>query len=44
MNSMTSDLMKFNNALFDFKVVKKEILDELLTPRLDDYGSSTRTK
>lgn len=40
MYSTTSDLIKFNNALFDFKLLKKETLDELLTPGLDDYGYS----
>ncbi|WP_456313993.1 serine hydrolase domain-containing protein [Pseudomonas shirazensis] len=40
MYSTTSDLMKFNNALFNFKLIKKESLDELLTPGLDDYGYS----
>ncbi|PWB20568.1 hypothetical protein DCO46_20685 [Flavobacterium sp. HTF] len=40
MYSTTSDLIKFNNALFNFKLLKKESLDELLTPGLDDYGYS----
>lgn len=40
MYSCTSDLIKFNNALFDYKLIKKETLDQLLTPGLDDYGYS----
>lgn len=40
MYSTTSDLIKFNNALFDFKLIKKETLDQLLAPGLDDYGCS----
>lgn len=40
MYSTTSDPMKFNNALFDFKLIKKETLDQLLTPGLDNYGYS----
>lgn len=40
MYSTTSDLVKFNNALFDFKLLKKETLDQLLTPGLDSYGYS----
>lgn len=40
MYSTASDLIKFNNALFDFKLIKKETLNQLLTPGLDDYGYS----
>lgn len=40
MYSCTSDLIKFNNALFAFKLIKKETLDQLLTPGLDAYGYS----
>lgn len=40
MYSTTSDLIKFNNALFDLKLLKKETLDQLLTPGLDSYGYS----
>lgn len=40
MYSTTSDLLKFNNALFGYKLIKKETLDQLLTPGLDSYGYS----
>ncbi|SHE79471.1 serine hydrolase domain-containing protein [Pedobacter caeni] len=40
MYSCTPDLIKFNNALFDFKIIKKQTLELLLTPGLDDYGYS----
>lgn len=40
MYSCTSDLIKFNDALFDFKLIKKQTLDQLLSPGLDDYGYS----
>ncbi len=40
MYSSTADLIKFNNALFDYKLIKKETLDQLLTPGLDEYGYS----
>lgn len=40
MYSSTTDLIKFNNALFDYKLIKKELLDQLLTPGLDEYGYS----
>ncbi|WP_316805457.1 serine hydrolase domain-containing protein [Pedobacter nototheniae] len=40
MYSCTSDMIKFNNALFTFKLIKKETLDRLLTPGLDGYGYS----
>ena len=40
MYATTSDLIQFNNALFDFKLIKKETLDQLLTPGLYDYGYS----
>jgi CubicO group peptidase (beta-lactamase class C family) len=40
MYSCTLDLIKFNNALFDFKLIKKETLALLLTPGLDNYGYS----
>lgn len=40
MYSTTSDLIKFNDALFKYKLLKKETLDQLLTPGLDSYGYS----
>lgn len=40
MYSCTSDLLKFNNALFAFKLLKKETVDQLLKPGLDSYGYS----
>jgi len=40
MYSTTSDLIKFNSALFNYKLLKKETLDQLLTPGLDSYGYS----
>ncbi|WP_379090163.1 serine hydrolase domain-containing protein [Pedobacter sp. UC225_65] len=40
MYSCTADLIKFNNALFAFKLIRKETLDQLLTPGLDQYGYS----
>lgn len=40
MYSCTKDMMQFNNALFTFKLIKKETLQQLLTPGLDDYGYS----
>ncbi len=38
MYSCTSDLIKLSNALFSFKLIKKESLDLMLTPGLDEYG------
>lgn len=40
MYSCTSDLIKFNNAVFTFKLLKKETVDQLLKPGLDNYGYS----
>ena len=40
MYSCTADLIKFNNALFDYKLIKKETLAKLLTPGLNEYGYS----
>lgn len=40
MYSCTKDLIQFNNALFAFKLIKKETLAQLLTPGLDNYGYS----
>ena len=38
MYSTTSDLSKFSNALFSYKLVKKETLALILQPGLEDYG------
>ncbi len=38
MYSTTSDLLKFSNALFGFKIVRKETFDILIKPGLDNYG------
>ncbi|NTD97634.1 beta-lactamase family protein [Agrobacterium tumefaciens] len=40
MYSCTTDLIKFNDALFTFQLLKKQTLNQLLTPGLDDYGYS----
>lgn len=40
MYSCTADLIKFNNALFNYKLIRQETLDQLLTPGLDEYGYS----
>ncbi|WP_316846985.1 serine hydrolase domain-containing protein [Pedobacter psychrodurus] len=40
MYSCTIDMMKFNNALFSYKLIKQETLAQLLTPGLDGYGYS----
>lgn len=40
MYSCTSDMMMFNNALFSHRLIKKESLQQLLTPGLDGYGYS----
>jgi len=36
--STTSDLRKFSNALFSNKLLKKETLDLMMQPGLDNYG------
>lgn len=38
MYSTTNDLLKFSDALFGLKIVKKETLDLMLKPGLDNYG------
>jgi len=38
MYSTTSDLSKFSKALFSYKLVKKETLELILQPGLEDYG------
>ena len=38
MYSTANDLMQFANALFGKKLLKKESLDLMFTPGLDDYG------
>jgi CubicO group peptidase (beta-lactamase class C family) len=40
MYSTTTDLLKFFNALFDLKLIKKQSLDLMLKPGLDGYGYS----
>lgn len=40
MYSCSTDMMMFNNALFSLKLIKKETLQQLLTPGLDGYGYS----
>ncbi|RLJ72147.1 CubicO group peptidase (beta-lactamase class C family) [Pedobacter alluvionis] len=40
MYSNTKDLLKFFNALFDLKLIKKETLALMLKPGLDNYGYS----
>lgn len=40
MYSTTNDLLKFSNALFGFKILKKETLDVMFKAGLDDYGYS----
>ncbi|TDQ73931.1 serine hydrolase domain-containing protein [Sphingobacterium yanglingense] len=44
MYSTTSDLLKFDNALFGLKLIEEETLDKLLSPGLDDYGYSVWIK
>jgi D-alanyl-D-alanine carboxypeptidase len=38
MYSTVTDLLKFSDALLGYKIVKKESLDLIFTPGLDDYG------
>ncbi|MBI1781221.1 MAG: beta-lactamase family protein [Sphingobacteriales bacterium] len=38
MYSTTNDLLKFSNALFGLKLIKKETLEKLTKPGLDNYG------
>lgn len=38
MYSSVADLLKFSNALLGYKIVKKESLDLIFTPGLDEYG------
>jgi CubicO group peptidase (beta-lactamase class C family) len=38
MYSTNSDLSKFSNALFSYKLLKKETLNLMLQPGLEDYG------
>ncbi|OWK71489.1 serine hydrolase [Pedobacter sp. AJM] len=38
MYSCTTDLIKFNDALFSHQLINKQTLNQLLTPGLDDYG------
>ena len=40
MYSTTNDLLKFSNALFGLKLLKKETLSMMVQPGLDDYGYS----
>ncbi|GAA4203792.1 hypothetical protein GCM10022289_20620 [Pedobacter jeongneungensis] len=40
MYSCTADLIKFNDALFSYQLIKQQTLNQLLTPGLDDYGYS----
>ncbi|PTS96147.1 hypothetical protein DBR11_19750 [Pedobacter sp. HMWF019] len=40
MYSCTADLIKFNNALFVFQLIKEQTLNQLLTPGLDNYRYS----
>jgi len=40
MYSCTADVMKFFDALFELKLIKKSSLDLMLSPGLDDYGYS----
>jgi CubicO group peptidase (beta-lactamase class C family) len=40
MYSTTSDILKFSNALFGLKLLKKETLDIMMKPGLDNYGYS----
>jgi hypothetical protein len=44
MYSCTAGLIKFNNALFNYKLINKKTFDQLLTPGLDDYGYSVWIK
>ena len=38
MYSTTEDILKFSNALFGLKLLKKETLDRMIQPGLDNYG------
>jgi CubicO group peptidase (beta-lactamase class C family) len=38
MYSSPDDLLKFSNALFNLKLIKRETLDLMLTPGLEEYG------
>ena len=38
MYSTASDLSKFSEALFSYKLIKKETLELMLQPGLEDYG------
>lgn len=38
MYSTAPDVLKFSNALFGFKLLKKETLDRMFTAGLDEYG------
>jgi D-alanyl-D-alanine carboxypeptidase len=38
MYSTTTDLLKFANALFGLKLIRKESLEKMTKPGLDDYG------
>jgi CubicO group peptidase (beta-lactamase class C family) len=38
MYSTTSDLLKFANALYGYKLLKRETLNLMLKPGLDQYG------
>jgi hypothetical protein len=38
MYSTTPDLLKFSTALFGKKILKRETLELMLKPGLDDYG------
>jgi CubicO group peptidase (beta-lactamase class C family) len=38
MYSSPKDLLKFSNALFNLKLIKKESLNLMLTPGLEEYG------
>ncbi len=40
MYSTAANLLKFANALFNYKLLKKETLDLMLKPGLDNYGYS----
>lgn len=40
MYSCTADLIKFNDALFSYRLIKEQSLNQLLTPGLDNYGYS----
>lgn len=42
--STVEDLYKWNNALFTEKLIKKESLNKMFTPDLEDYGFGWRIK